>query len=253
MKRHKNQDTTDSGGQNPDFHGGVMSIPRSRGAFSGMLLIIFGAWAALIPFIGPLFKYGYTPNKAWDWSSSKGWLEVLPGLVAVVAGVILIMTANRAMAQLAGWIAVAAGVWLIIGRDVAPFFHIASPGSPASSKTSLAALERIGLFSGIGALILATAALAVGRLSVRSVRDVRVAQKHERKQESKQRGVSDAAYQKGREDEAAERERMLQQARQEAELQAQQHPTPGPAGAPNQAPGQYSTGASSNQQEGLRY
>ncbi|MGN6608679.1 MAG: hypothetical protein ACTHMS_16925, partial [Jatrophihabitans sp.] len=45
--------------------------------------------------------------------------------------------------------------------------------------------------------------------SVRSVRDVRVAQKHERKAESRQRSVTEAAYQRGREDEAAERERAM--------------------------------------------
>ena len=38
-----------------------MRIPRSRGAVSGLLLIVLGAWSALIPFIGPSFDLATTP------------------------------------------------------------------------------------------------------------------------------------------------------------------------------------------------
>src|SRR5260370_1022494 len=36
-------------------------ILRSRGAASGVLLMLLGAWGALVPFIGPYFGYAYTP------------------------------------------------------------------------------------------------------------------------------------------------------------------------------------------------
>src|SRR4051812_42720843 len=200
MKRHYDDDTNTA-----DFHGGVMHIPRSRGAVSGLLLIIFGAWAALIPFIGPLFHYAYTPDKAWHWTAARFWLQVLPGAVAVVAGVILLMTANRATASIAAWLGVAAGAWLIIGRDVATWLHIGSPGHPAGKSDFTRALEAVGMFSGIGALILFVSAAAVGRLSVRSVRDVRAAQKHEQKTIAQQRGIREEAYEAGRRDAASER------------------------------------------------
>ncbi|MGN6608423.1 MAG: hypothetical protein ACTHMS_15600 [Jatrophihabitans sp.] len=171
MKRHKNA-SYDPNEQPPttnaDFHGGVMSIPRSRGALSGVLLIIFGAWAALIPLIGPSFHYSYGTTKSWDFSAARWWLEILPGAVAVLAGLILIMTANRATAQFAAWIGAAAGAWLIIGRDVASWWHLGSPGVATSTRPFARALEALGMFSGIGALIVFTGALAVGRLSVRS-------------------------------------------------------------------------------------
>src|SRR5260370_1257056 len=41
-------------------------IPRSRGAVSGVLLILLGAWGALVPFVGSYFGYAYTraPGRA---------------------------------------------------------------------------------------------------------------------------------------------------------------------------------------------
>lgn len=187
----------------PDLHGGLVHIPRSRGALSGVLLIVFGAWAGIIPFLGPLFSYAYTPKQAWAWTAARGWLEVLPGAVSLVAGIIVLVSANRVTASVAAWLAVASGIWLVVGRDVAGWLHIGSPGQPASSSPFLAALESLGLFSGIGALIVLVGALALGRLSIRSVRDVRVAQRHERKTEGQRRKLTDSAYRAGRRDEAA--------------------------------------------------
>ena len=44
---------------------GMLQMRRSRGAFSGFLLVLLGLWGALIPFIGPYFHYAYTPDVAW--------------------------------------------------------------------------------------------------------------------------------------------------------------------------------------------
>ena len=40
-----------------------LRMPRSRGAVSGLLLVILGAWGALIPFVGPHFNFAYTPDR----------------------------------------------------------------------------------------------------------------------------------------------------------------------------------------------
>ncbi len=40
-----------------DTRGGRMRIPRSRGAMSGLLLVILGLWGALIPFVGALHQF----------------------------------------------------------------------------------------------------------------------------------------------------------------------------------------------------
>jgi hypothetical protein len=74
---HKDEAMTNPDPQ-PDLHGGRVHIPRSRGALSGFLLVILGAWTAVIPFIGPWFSYAYTPNTSWTWTAARGWLQVLP-------------------------------------------------------------------------------------------------------------------------------------------------------------------------------
>jgi len=47
---------------------GMLRIPRSRGTFSGVLLVLLGAWGGLIAFIGPYFHYAYTPDSAWSYT-----------------------------------------------------------------------------------------------------------------------------------------------------------------------------------------
>lgn len=152
--------------------GGRMRMPRSRGATSGFLLILLGAWGALAPFIGPLFNFAYSPDQAWAWTTGRGWLEVLPGAVTVLGGLLLLVSRNRATASLGGWLAVAGGVWFIIGHAVAGPLNLGDAGSPvAATEAKRIALELM-FFYGLGALIVFLGAAALGRISVRSVRDV---------------------------------------------------------------------------------
>ena len=92
----------------------------SRGAVSGLLLVVLGGGGALIPFVGPHFNFAYTPDQDWAWSTARGWLEVLPGAAAVVGGLLLVVSGNRVTAMLGGWLAVLAGVWFVVGVQVAP-------------------------------------------------------------------------------------------------------------------------------------
>src|SRR5689334_348286 len=162
-----------------ETRGSALRVPRSRGALSGLLLLLLGAWGALIPFIGPLFSFGLPPDTAWTWTAARGWLEVLPGVVTAVGGLILLVSANRITACFGAWLAVAGGAWFIVGPELAHVLHIGDPGLPASSRTWLQALESLAFFYGLGALIIFFAAGALGRLSVRSVRDVKAARRRE--------------------------------------------------------------------------
>jgi hypothetical protein len=147
-------------------------MPRSRGAVSGLILVILGAWGALIPFVGPHFNFAYTPDQDWAWSTARGWLEVLPGAATVVGGLLLIFSGNRITAMLGAWLAVLAGAWFVIGGDVAPMLGIGSVGDPiAATDRKRAALE-VSYFSGLGALIVFVGGVAVARLAVRLASDV---------------------------------------------------------------------------------
>jgi hypothetical protein len=152
--------------------GGRMQIPRSRGATSGFLLILLGAWGALIPFVGAYFHFAYTPDQVWTWTAARGWLEVLPGAVTAVGGLLLLTSGNRATAMFGGWLAVLAGAWFVVGRAFAGQLYIGDLGAPVASTDTMRAWLEVAYFSGLGALIVFLGALALGRVSVRSLRDV---------------------------------------------------------------------------------
>lgn len=157
--------------------GSRMRIARSRGAASGLLLVLLGVWGALIPFVGPYFDFAWGTDQVWVWSSPRGWLEVLPGVVTAIGGLLLLGSRNRAAAMLGGWITVLAGAWFVAGRALATVLNIGDVGRPlALTDRKFAALD-LAYFSGLGALIVFLGALALGRLSVRSLRDVQVAQR----------------------------------------------------------------------------
>jgi hypothetical protein len=40
------------------------TVSRTRGATSGILLVILGAWGALVPFIGPTFGWGWDSDQS---------------------------------------------------------------------------------------------------------------------------------------------------------------------------------------------
>ena len=147
-------------------------MPRSRGAVGGLLLVILGAWGALIPFVGPHFNFAYTPDQDWAWSTARGWLEVLPGAATAVGGLLLILSANRVSAMLGGWLAVLGGAWFVVGGQVAPLLGIGSAGDPiAATERKRAALE-VSYFSGLGALIIFVGGIVLARTAVRLARDV---------------------------------------------------------------------------------
>lgn len=151
---------------------GALTMPRSRGAISGLILVLLGAWGALIPFVGPRFNFAYTPDTDWAWSSARGWLEVLPGAATVIGGVLLIFAGNRIAAMLGGWLAVLAGAWFVVGAQVAPLLGIGSAGDPiAATDRKRAALE-VSYFSGLGALIIFVGGVVLARTAVRLARDV---------------------------------------------------------------------------------
>ena len=154
-----------------------MQIPRSRGAASGLLLIVLGVWGALIPFVGPYFDFAYSPEQPWVWTEARGWLEVLPGIVAVVGGLLLLSSRNRATAMLGGWLGVIAGAWFVVGRAFAQVLAVGEVGVPAAATPAKTAAVELAFFSGVGALMVFLGAVALGRLSIRSLRDIGYAQR----------------------------------------------------------------------------
>jgi hypothetical protein len=138
-------------------------IPRSRGAVSGVLLILLGAWGGLVPFVGPYFGYAYTPDMAWHFTLGRLWLEVVPGGAAVLGGVLVAVSARRLLAGGGAVLAALGGAWFVVGRAVSALWpHLGVPGSPAGTSVRRVVLEELGFFTGLGTAIVFFAALALG-------------------------------------------------------------------------------------------
>jgi hypothetical protein len=157
----------------PDYQNPrALYMPRTRGALTGLLLILLGAWGALIPFIGPNIKWAYMGDPAWTWTAAKGWLEVLPGVAAAVGGLLLLVSGNRASAMFGGWLAALAGAWFVVGRLFASTLGIGDVGQPVASTDLRRALLEVTYFTGLGALIVFLGGAVLARVAVRHARDV---------------------------------------------------------------------------------
>jgi hypothetical protein len=145
----------------------MLQMRRSRGAFSGFLLILLGLWGALIPLVGPYFNYAYTPDKAWTYNTGRLWLELLPGAAVFLGGVLLMVAKGRHTALFGALLAAAAGAWFALGTVLSPLWnhHIPMGGSPAGTSVYMRIMEQLGFFTALGVVIVFVAAAALGRVA----------------------------------------------------------------------------------------
>jgi hypothetical protein len=165
----------------------MMRVPRTRGAGSGLLLILLGAWGALIPFVGPYFHFAYTPDTAWTWTWGRFFLEIVPGVAVVLGGLILMISAFRPVAMFGAALAAAGGAWFAVGSLLGPVWASGttlgvpsgipaalSPGQPTGGPLHMVA-EHLSFFIALGVVIVFLAAVALGRLAVVGARDAQLA------------------------------------------------------------------------------
>ena len=145
---------------------GIMRIRRTHGILGGALVALLGIWGALIPFVGPYFHYAYTPDKAWTYDHGRLLLEIVPGAVAFVGGVLLIYAFSRHVALLGAFLGIIAGAWFALGTVLAPLWTTTwNVGVPASSTTLMRTMEQIGFFTGLGVVLVLISAAAAGRIT----------------------------------------------------------------------------------------
>jgi hypothetical protein len=164
----------------------------SRGRASGALLLLLGAWGAVIPFVGPYFGYAYTPDKTWAYTSGRLVLSILPGALVFLGG--LLVLASEGAAPIGGFFAAVGGAWFVVGAQIlavaahgryAPGSPVATPGSVFAPAT-MRLLEHLGFYSGLGVVIVFLGALALGKAVIarlvggsHAARDARVAEERE--------------------------------------------------------------------------
>jgi hypothetical protein len=152
-----------------------LHMPRSRGATSGMLLVLLSIWGGLVSFVGPYFGYAFTPDLAWQFTWGRLWLEILPAAATFLGGLMLLGSANRITGLVGGWLAALGGAWFVIGPQVSRLWPAGAPAAelPMSPSILGSVAEWIGFFTGLGVLITFLAASALGRISVIGARDLR--------------------------------------------------------------------------------
>lgn len=158
------------------------AVPRSRGFLSGLLLVALGIWGGLIPFVGPYFGYEFGSDQAWDMSWNRFWLDVLPAATLVLGGLMLMAARSRVSGILGGWLALCGGAWFVVGPTVAMLWDGAlgaNPIGPPAGSNGVEVLELLGYFYALGAIAIALAGMALGRMSVVGVRDVEVVEGRE--------------------------------------------------------------------------
>src|SRR5947199_2843778 len=151
-------------------------IPRTKGALSGFLIVVLGVWAGLVPFVGPYFHFAMHSNQHWEWFADRFWLEVLPAAVAVIGGLILMTGMTRASTMFGALLALAAGLWFIVGPNVSMLWNhgAITVGPPMGRHNITRTLEWIGFFYGVGALITMFSSYALGFMAALPIVDERV-------------------------------------------------------------------------------
>ena len=159
---------------------GSLHMPRSRGAVSGLLLLILGAWGALIPFVGPYFHFAYTPDQAWAWSTARAWLEVFPGVAAAAGRISAADLPETAPPRCS---AAGSPSSPAPGSSSAARWRrrcaSATSASPIAATDAKRAVIEIAYFSGLGALIVFLGGAVLARVTIRTARDVELAHQAE--------------------------------------------------------------------------
>jgi hypothetical protein len=142
----------------------MSTVRKSRSVVPGVLLIVLGVWGGLAHFVGPYFHYAYTPDTAWHVTMARVWLEIVPAAAAVVGGGLVMVSTRRLLAAGGAILAMLTGGWFVIGRAVSEIWpRLGTAGVPAGTSPARMAEEELGLFTGLGVVIVVCATLVLSR------------------------------------------------------------------------------------------
>jgi hypothetical protein len=136
-----------------------------------MFAALLGAWAGIVTFVGPDFGYRPTTSSAWQWTTANWLLHLIPGAVAVAAGLIITASSRAMTAGLRGLIRLsvlamlAAGAWLVVGPAAWPIFE-SSPAYGIASSARMSFAHQIGANLGPGLILVAMAAMILEAVAV---------------------------------------------------------------------------------------
>ncbi len=133
---------------------------------TGLLLVLFGVWGGLVPFVGHYFHFALGPDKAWTWTTARLYLDVLPGVATVLGGLILMGAGPRASARVGALLALAGGIWFAIGPEISELWHAGGAQGAGHGSAHIQMLEMLTYHTGLGVVIAALAGYAFPRFPV---------------------------------------------------------------------------------------
>jgi hypothetical protein len=132
----------------------------------GLLILLLGAWVIVAALLGPIFNFGFFNDDTWNFSTKQWELQLIPGIVAVVGG-LLLMLPSSGSGSFGALLAFLAGAWLIVGPVTYPLWS--SGDVHTFGKEGMKTLRWIGHFYGPGGLLLYFSGYAHGLFSRRTV------------------------------------------------------------------------------------
>jgi hypothetical protein len=157
----------------PIDSGGVPALSTLPGSaplsliLGGFLALLVSAWAAIVPFVGPSFGFSPDGTASWTWNRAHALGALVPGVISLLACLIIVVLARHPSGTLipsrlvgAGFLIFLCGAWFASVPVVWPvlvgsYFRVASP--------SLTLAYWMGLAIGPGVLLAAFGAFAMGR------------------------------------------------------------------------------------------
>lgn len=133
---------------------------------AGFLLMLLGAWGAIVPYVGPVFGFSGDGTASWTWNLAHSLLFLVPGVVAFFLGLAIMLEGRMAYPgrgtslAVLGFMAVVCGAWFVVGPFAWPALEGTSFFVAGSPLRELA--YWVGYSVGPGGLMMALGAYVMG-------------------------------------------------------------------------------------------
>lgn len=130
--------------------------------FTGLIIMVLGAWAGILPYVGPLFGYRMDNTSAWTWTTPHWELNLAAGALVFLGGM-FILFGWRPTAVFGGWLSLIGGAWIVVGPMFATLWLHGQDQTRVASATWQSAMRPLGYHYGTGLVIVALSAWVIGR------------------------------------------------------------------------------------------
>jgi hypothetical protein len=136
---------------------------------AGVIAALVAAWGGVVPYIGPSFGFGADGQSTWHWDLARGVLSLAPGVLGVLAGLLVVAESRllptgrgRVGLVVAGMVLFVCGAWFTVGAWAWPVM-MSSGNAYFVGASKLRLLELVlGYGLGTGLVIAGCGAFVLG-------------------------------------------------------------------------------------------